>query len=105
VKHPIPNLRERIIVRPRLKFDLVAQLWVCYTYYGSFKASGETPQAAWEAWKVRDQRVSRVSRVGRWNRQGCMSWFRDGCFIINSWIGNQVIFGYDPTTDELILKG
>jgi len=103
--YTVPDLRNRILTRPRLRYDAETKTWTCSTYWGCFRANGITKEEAWAAWKVKDQRTHRVPRLGIQNKRRTLSWFRQGCFLINSWIGDKVIFGYDPTTDELILKG
>lgn len=101
----ISNLRERIAVRPHLRYHGIFKQWHCSSHHGSLVGRGSTAEAAWKDWKIRSQRFSRIPRKGVINRRDCMDWFRHGCFSVNALIGNKIQYGYDPITDELILQG
>jgi hypothetical protein len=83
--------------------------WRCHDDLYIF-GYGNTPYLAYLDWKIREQRRTRMPRAGIWNKKSCVRWFREGCWVMRSYIGRikgpaMQIFGYDPSTDELILRG
>jgi hypothetical protein len=114
--HPIPNHRDRLEVRPHLWKNEKGDGWYCARKpaghsYPEYSINGMAPTAleAWARWKIRDQRRVRIPRAGIQNKRDTRNWFFDGCFYISSYISHEgvlrIIHGYDPITDELILRG
>lgn len=89
-------------MKPRIKLN--GTLYVCHNDY-YITGRGETPLLAFVDWEHRMDLRSRVARRGVWNMQSCRQWFNAGCKAIRVYLGHRQIFGYDPKTDELILRG
>lgn len=91
-------------IKPKLVWQSESQQWKCHDDH-YMVGHGVTKEEAYEDWRVKEQRRARIPRRGMWNLQGCRRWFKEGCWRIRSYIGHLHIVGYDPTTDELILRG
>lgn len=99
------------IPKPRISKTLFTG-WSCHDDYYT-TGFGRTPALAYLDWMQRHLTVTRIprtiinngSKVGYWNRKAAYRWWAEGCKPIRSYIGRRQIIGYDPATDELILRG
>jgi hypothetical protein len=98
--------------KPRIKFVSKGLGWLCHDNY-LICAYGYSPYMAYLTWAIRESQRNRVPRRGSWNKKSCMDWYRQGCKTIHFYYTATLngsrrprqIFGYDPSTDELILRG
>lgn len=112
MQRTIPCLRERIEVRPHIWQE--AGKFLCARK--EFKhperrvmGEGLTALDAWVSWKIKDQRRTRIPRAGVQNKRDTMRWFKEGAYWCSHYVHHRGqalhFFGYDPTTDEIILRG
>lgn len=105
-----PRIR---LLRPHLRnhlaINFAGKTGVEPKYYcidnSSVQGFGVTPKAAYDSWKQKDVLRSRTPRHMIWNRIECRRWYYEGCPPINVNVFGKHIVGYDPSTDELILRG
>jgi len=100
----------KLPAKPTIQKNPHGEGWRCHDDFYIF-GHGYTPYLAYVDWKIREQKRTRVPRAGVWNKKSCMQWFREGCWVMRSYLGqvggapSKQFFGYDPSTDELILRG
>ena len=94
--------------KPHLKFDSARQEWVCHDDYYIF-GFGVTFKEAYLNWEEKSKRLTAIPRKYYRNIRSCMAWWTNGCKRIRTCIAIdgewRYIWGYSPTTDELILRG
>lgn len=78
--------------------------WICHNNLNVI-GYGKTPDMAYAHWFVRHNTITRIPRKGVWNKRDTMAWWSRGCPYSNTFIQLKHLVAYDPSTDELILRG
>lgn len=103
-------------VRPRigLSVELLPEgcefpkKYVCHDNFLIIGFGSSMEEAYWD-WYHRHHRRVRIPRVGHADLETCKSWYAQGCPPIEMFAEvrgqNLNVFSYDPSTDELILRG
>lgn len=96
------------IQKPHLKYDSDRQQWICHDDYYVF-GYGASVKEAYLNWGKKSKRLVIIPRKSIWNIQSCMEWWLAGCQRMRTGVDIEGecrwIWGYSPTTDELILRG
>lgn len=94
--------------KPHLKFNSERREWVCHDDYYVF-GFGATFKEAYLNWDKKSKRFVAIPRKSIWNIESCTEWWLAGCQRIRIGINIEgecrFFWGYDPTTDQLILRG
>lgn len=98
------RLRKNRGLKPHIFFSEEKKEWICHDDC-FIVGYGITPESAYINWKSKESRRTRLSRRFMWNLRDCFNWYLKGCKTIRFYIGNLQIVGYDPTHDELIMRG